>query len=115
MVDGSPGASDVLVLPPRAERSTVVGLPSEAVEALIDEHGYSGILLQTVREKLGLSLRDVADHTRISEGYLEAVEAQDRSSLPSTTFVRGYVREVARMLYLDADAVVSGYMARISQ
>jgi len=116
VVDGSPGSSDVLVLPPRPEPTrSVVGLSAEAVEALIDEHGVSGALLQAVRERLGLSLRDVADHTRISERYLAALEAEDRDALPSATFVRGYAREVARMLQLDVEGVVSAYMARFAQ
>ncbi len=114
-VDGSPGASDVLVMKARAREPQVIsGLPDDVVADLADEHGYSGAFLRAVRERLGLSLRDVADHTRISERYLEALEAEARDTLPSATFVRGYVREVARMLHLDADAVVGGYMGRLS-
>ncbi len=115
VVDGSPGASDVLVMKARAREPQVIsGLPDDVVADLADEHGYSGAFLRAVRERLGLSLRDVADHTRISERYLEALEAEARDTLPSATFVRGYVREVARMLHLDADAVVGGYMGRLS-
>ena len=116
VVDGSPGASDVLVLPPRAPEPAaprVQGLPPEQAARLVDEHGYGGTLLKVVREKLGLTLQDVADHTRISVRYLEALEAEEQGSLPSATFVRGYVREVARMLQLEADAVVAGYMRRL--
>jgi hypothetical protein len=114
VVDG--GSSDVLVLPPRAPEPVtprVHGLPPEQASRLVDEHGYGGALLRVVREKLGLTLQDVADHTRISVRYLEALEAEEQGSLPSATFVRGYVREVARMLQLDADAVVVGYMRRL--
>jgi hypothetical protein len=126
VVDGSPGASDVLVLPPRPPtppprpttrpepppRPQVQALPTEEVLHLVDEHGYGGTLLKIVRERLGLTLQDVADHTRISVRYLEALEVEARDALPSATFVRGYVREVARMLQLDSDPVVAGYMRR---
>lgn len=123
VVDGSPGASDVLILPPRKPepppprkpdppRPQAQALPADEVSILVDEHGYSGALLKIVRERLGLTIQDVADHTRISVRYLEALEIESREGLPSATFVRGYVREVARMLQLESDAVVAGYMRR---
>jgi hypothetical protein len=117
VVDGSPGASDVLLLPPRVPRPEVhaarPGLTAEQIAAIVDEHGFGGNLLRVVRERLDLTLQDVADHTRISVRYLEALEDEVLESLPSATFVRGYVREVARMLQLDADAVASGYMRKL--
>jgi cytoskeletal protein RodZ len=69
-------------------------------------------LLAAVRTRMGLSVQDVADHTRISLKYLEALEGEVRTQLPSSTFVRGYVREVARLYLLEVDAVVAGYMRR---
>jgi hypothetical protein len=90
----------------------VVALTAEVVTALVDDHGYSGRLLAAVRSRMGLTLQDVADHTRISLKYLEALEGHNPTQLPSSTFVRGYVREVARLYQLDVDAVVAGYMRR---
>lgn len=117
VVDGSPGASDVLLLQPRTPRPEAPvarpGLTPEQVSAMVGEHGHGGNLLRIVRERLDLTLQDVADHTRISVRYLEALEDEMLESLPSATFVRGYVREVARMLQLDADAVASGYMRKL--
>lgn len=98
---------------PAAGAPRVSALAPEAVAALVDDHhGYSGRLLAAVRQRIGLSLQDVADHTRISVRYLEAIEAEAKAQLPSSTFVRGYVREVARLYQLDVDAVVAGYMRR---
>jgi cytoskeleton protein RodZ len=85
------------------------------LSSLVDEHGFSGALLTAVRERLGQSLHDVADRTRISVRYLEALEREEVDALPSATFVRGYVREVARSLHLDPDPLVSGYMARLAE
>jgi curved DNA-binding protein CbpA len=115
IVDGSPGASDVLLLQPRGPRTDPArsGLSADLVASLVDEHGYGGTLLRAVRERLGLSFQDVSDHTRISVRYLEALEDEALESLPSATFVRGYVREVARMLQLDADSVAAGYMRKL--
>ena len=54
---------------------------------------------------------DDADH----DDREQAIEGDDHGSLPSATFVKGYVREMARMLKLDEQVVVEGYMARLSQ
>lgn len=100
-------------LPPPPPRPTVRALPAEDVAKLIDEFGYGGMLLRVVRERVGVRLSDISDHTRISIRYLEAIESEEREDLPSATFVRGYVREMARTLHLDADAVVAGFMRRL--
>jgi cytoskeleton protein RodZ len=55
----------------------------------------------------------MSDTTRISVRYLEAIEADQFDELPSSTFVRGYVREMARLLDLDEGATVTGYMRRL--
>jgi hypothetical protein len=101
--------------PPPPPRAEAPGLPAEVLSSLVDEHGFSGALLTAVRERLGQSLHDVADRTRISVRYLEALEREEVDALPSATFVRGYVREVARSLHLDPDPLVSGYMARLAE
>lgn len=110
VVEGSASGPPVIVLQSR-DQPTV---SSEDVARLIDQHGYSGALLRAVRKARGLSVQDVADTTRISVKYLEAVEGDERHKLPSATFVRGYVREMARLLKLDVDTVVSEYMTRFT-
>ena len=81
--------------------------------ALVDEHGFSGTLLKKVRELQGQTLADLAGRTRISERYLQALEEEAADTLPSATFVRGYVREVARSLHIDPDPLVARYMERL--
>lgn len=83
------------------------------VDALIAEHGWSGSLLRAVRERRGLSLRDIGASTRISARYLDAIEQDEHAQLPSATFVKGYLREIARTLGLDETALVQGYMRRM--
>jgi cytoskeletal protein RodZ len=47
--------------------------------------------------------------------YLDAIEREDYAALPSAAaFVRGYVREMARLLDLDVERIVEGYMRRFS-
>lgn len=97
---------------PAAARAVVVVPPVEPVRVAL---GPSGALLRSSRESKSLSIAQVSEATHISARYLEALEAEDFSVLPSSaTFVKGYVREVARLLDLDEDRVVAGYMRRFS-
>lgn len=109
VVEGSRTGAPVIMMPQASER-----FGPRDVEALVGTHGYTGALLRAVREARGLSLQEMSDSSRISERYLEAVESDDYERLPSATFVRGYVREMARLLSLDEQAVVAGYMRRFS-
>jgi hypothetical protein len=82
---------------------------------LFQTHGPSGALLRAARQRRGLTLQQVSESTRISTRYLDAVEREDFTTLPSAAaFVRGYVREMSRLLGLDVDRVVAGYMRRFS-
>jgi hypothetical protein len=109
VVDGSPESSDVLIMPKESGRDE---FSENDLDVLIDQHGYSGALLRAVRVVRNVDLQEMADTTRISARYLDAVESEDFEGLPSATFVRGYVREMARFLDLDEDFVVPGYMER---
>lgn len=111
IVEGTPAASSVIVLPADAPRQKT--LTGDQVVQLTDLWGYSGGLLRAVREAKGVTLDEVASSTRISVRYLQAIESDAHERLPSATFVRGYVREIARLLKLDEEAVVSGYMRRL--
>lgn len=111
VVDGA-RSSPVIVLPKDVPRQKT--LANDLVTQLTDTHGYSGALLRAVREAKGITLEQVADSTRISVRYLQAIEADAHERLPSATFVKGYVREVARLLKLDDEAVVAGYMRRLN-
>ena len=108
VVHGS--GSSVVVMPTQKRRKT---LSSEDVARLVERHGHTGALLRAVREAKAVSLQELAETTRISIRYLEAIELDQRDRLPSTTFVRGYVREMARQLELDEQSTVSGYMRRL--
>jgi cytoskeletal protein RodZ len=81
-----------------------------AVEAPIqDEPADIGAALKAAREARGLSLREVADATRIRNSYVEALEAMRLDELPSRPFTIGYVRAYAALLGMDADAAVARF------
>lgn len=65
--------------------------------------------LRREREIRGISLKEIADATKISKRFLEAIEKNDHKSLPAPVFTRGFVREYARYLGLSADEMVNRY------
>ena len=66
-----------------------------------------GRQLQSKREQLGYSLKDVAEHTRIRKVYLESMEQGQFEALPGQAYVTGFVRVYARHLGLDSDDLLA--------
>lgn len=71
----------------------------------------AGELLKKKREDLGLDLKDVSHTLRISSRYLRAIEEDDLSKLPGDVYLKGYVREYARLLGLDPGLSANRYIA----
>jgi cytoskeleton protein RodZ len=63
--------------------------------------------LRLAREAAGLSVIDVAQSLKFSPKQVELLEAGNYAALPGHTIVRGFTRSYARLLGLDADALVS--------
>ena len=71
-----------------------------------------GRILAAAREQQGLSIADVARQLRLGARQIEALEADDYVSLPGNTFVRGFIRNYARMLQLDPDTMLQSFQQR---
>ncbi len=80
----------------------------EALEP-VDGH-YEGGVLRRIRLELGIELEEIATTTKVSPYYLECVETNCYDDLPSTVYVRGFVKEFAKCLGLDPNEVADSYM-----
>jgi hypothetical protein len=65
--------------------------------------------LRREREIRGISLKEIADATKISKRSLEALERNDHRVLPAPAFTRGFVREYARYVGLNSEEMVNRY------
>jgi cytoskeleton protein RodZ len=96
--EGEPGVSSASGLTTRDQpvetQPTVPGTPGEA--------------LRLARERKGLDTATLAQRTRLSRKTVEDLEFNRFSEIPPT-YVRGYLRAVARELDADGDAWVRGY------
>jgi hypothetical protein len=98
------------------EQAPIEAPPSlDDIPAILARFGPDGRFMRAVRELRHLQLEDMAKETRISERYLHAIESNDFDNLPAGTFVRGYVKEVARALGVADTDLVEGYMGLFSQ
>jgi cytoskeleton protein RodZ len=66
----------------------------------------AGADLKAARERLGLSLQDMARTLRIRLAYLEALEDGRIAELPGTAYALAFVRSYANALGLDAEVMI---------
>ena len=68
--------------------------------------------MKRLREQRGISLRDIANHTKLSVRTLEALERNDISLLPGGIYSRGLVRAYAEQIGVDPETTVQEFVAR---
>ena len=66
-----------------------------------------GQQLRAAREAKGMSLADAARALKLGTRQIEALEAEDWSSLPGMTIIRGFIRNEARLLGLNPDHLMA--------
>lgn len=74
-----------------------------------DDFGRS---LREARERRGVSLRQIANATKIGMSALEALERNDISRLPGGIFSRAFVRSYAIEVGLDPEATIQEFIAQ---
>ena len=67
------------------------------------------------REEQGMSLADVANSLHLSLSYLQALEADDYDRLPEAAFVKGYLKNYARLLGLPADDLANMFQQILNE
>ena len=74
--------------------------------------GSFGRKLREARERRGVSLRQIANATKISVSVLEALERNDISRLPGGIFGRGFVRSYAVEVGLDPETTIQEFIGQ---
>lgn len=68
--------------------------------------------LQQHREQRHMTLRQIADSTKLSTATLQHIEQNELDRLPGGIFVRAYLRSVAIEVGADPDEVVNAYVGQ---
>jgi cytoskeleton protein RodZ len=74
-----------------------------------------GEKLRQAREARGVSLGEVAEQTRISTHYLEAIESDDYRNLPGGIFNKGFVKAFAKYVGVDEQEALQDYSKIVSE
>jgi len=73
-----------------------------------------GETLKRERELREISLRDIADATKINLRYLEALERNRFEILPGGVFNKGFIRAYARFIGANGEALVDSYLQEMA-
>ena len=65
--------------------------------------------LAAIRNRRGLTLREIADTTRISVFYLRAIEEGQLQKLPGGFYNRSYIRQYAQAIDYDENELVERF------
>lgn len=71
--------------------------------------------MRAAREAAGMSLKDVAETTRVPLRHLASLEEGDFAALPGTTYCAGFARAYARAVGMDEASLVSQIKAEIDE
>ena len=108
-------ASRFQIFKEQGRRLRVMDLDPGLGEELRASGEFDGEVFTRLRERLGASLEDIVEITKINKRYLMAVEENDYGTLPGATYVKGFVGQYAEALGLDAAEVSANYMKRYHQ
>jgi cytoskeleton protein RodZ len=74
-----------------------------------------GEKLRQAREERDISISEVAEQTRISPLYIEAIENDDYSPLPGGIFNKGFIKSFAKFVGVDEDEALQDYSRQLAQ
>ena len=83
-----------------------------SMAAIKGSEGDFGSRMRHAREQRGVSLRQIADSTKISVSQLEALERNDISRLPGGIFSRAFVRSYAAEIGVDPEQTVRDFLSQ---
>ena len=96
-----------------AERGSTLE-PIEAPRPRLVDRASPGEPVREARQLLEISVRELSLRTKIGIRYLEAIESFDVENLPRPAYLRGYLREIARVLDLDGDLIMNDYLSKVA-
>ena len=73
-----------------------------------------GEILRKEREKQRMTIQDIEDGTSIRAAYIEAIESGDYDKMPGRVYAKGFVKNYANFLNLNAEEIVKQFMEEVS-
>jgi curved DNA-binding protein CbpA len=73
---------------------------------------FTGPVIKVLREQRGLTIRNIADSTKVGSRYLEYIEEENYAKLPARPYLRGFLGLYAKALGYEPDRMISDYLKR---
>ena len=73
---------------------------------------FTGPVIRVLREQRGLTIRNIADSTKVGSRYLEYIEEENYAKLPARPYLRGFLGLYAKALGYEPDRMISDYLKR---
>ncbi len=93
-------------------------LLTKDVKALSDEillkERLSGDDLKKLRNAVGVNIPEIQYITKISASVLKAIEENRFEELPPDTYLRSFLRSYAKVLQINPQKIIDGYLKTIS-
>ncbi len=80
------------------------------VSQLIAE--FTGSAIRVFREQKELSVRNIADMTKVGARYIEAIEEENFPKLPARAYIRGFLMLYAKALGCNPERMAGDYLKR---
>lgn len=69
----------------------------------------AGETLRELRKGKKLSVQDIAAQMNLETRVIEALEMNNYEELPTSTYIRGYIRSYAKIIAADAESIIALY------
>jgi len=108
--------TDVTVAPTAVEvLASEVAAPVEATTEALEAESRNclpGGVLAAERQRRGFAISDIANQLFLTEKQILALEEDDYDHFPAAIFVKGYIRNYARLFDLPADPLIELFNAQ---
>jgi cytoskeletal protein RodZ len=65
--------------------------------------------LEQIRKRVGVSLQQISDETKISPFFLRAIESEEFEKLPGGVFNTNYIRQYAEAIGFETENLLAHY------
>lgn len=107
------GAKKVELTAVLSKRPKMGVISTSVLSGILEKDTLAGDDLKRIRVELGVSLKEIAEHTKIRVALLKALENDEYDRLPSRFHLRSFLRAYVNCLVVDADVIVERYLERI--
>lgn len=83
------------------------------LDSILAKETISGADLKKLRESLDVALEEIFEIARVRVSILKSIEGDEVEDLPSAIYLKNFLKSYAKILQLDPNKIVEGYINNI--